>query len=440
MKPAFVFDPERCTGCEACRVACGNENGGGRDLGWRQVVTFNPARRPGFPTRHLSLACNHCERPACLAGCPAAAYRRDEATGAVLLDEGKCIGCRYCAWLCPYDVPRYSGASGTVTKCTFCAHRLAEGAAPACSEACPTGALTHGTREDAVAREPRWPGVAAMGLRPALVIVAREGRPVPSGPLPFRAPPRKIHPGSEWGLLLFTLVLPALVAWWGAGILKPSVAPSPLLVVATGLLATALAAAHLGRPLRAFRAISNVRSSWLSRELLLASGFLAAVAGEALSPAAVSRPLAWAALLLGTLALVSIDAVYRWIPRSGVGERSHSAEAVLTGLFLAGLAAGAPWLWGAGGALKGALLVRAFGRDSAAAERMSPLFVGIRGVLLLAACGSALADAGEPLRAVALALAGEAIDRVRFYLELEPASPLRLMHAGRSRPPGGGLR
>lgn len=437
VRAAFVFDPERCTGCEACRVACANENGGGVDLGWRQVVTFNPAHYPGLPTRHLSLACSHCERPACLEGCPAAAYRRDEATGAVLLDEAKCIGCRYCSWLCPYDVPRYLEASGTMTKCTFCSHRLVEGLAPACAQACPTGALAGGTR-DAVRGEPSWPWgptrPTSRALGPALVVTG--GAPIPAGTLPFRPPPRKIHPRSELGLVLFTLVLPALVAWWGAGMLRPSVAPSPFALVAAGLVAMGLSALHLGRPLRSPRALLNLKSSWLSRELALSTGFLVA--------AGLGAP-AWLVLVLGAAAVLSIDLVYRSIPQVGERAWAHSAEAWMTVPLLAGLLAGAPLLWAPAAALKLALLAGAFGSDEEGkAETMAPLFVSLRGVLLVGGCGAALAGPGGALLspavaptialalALALALSGELLDRIRFYLELEPASPLRLMYAGRT--------
>jgi Fe-S-cluster-containing dehydrogenase component len=106
MANSFLFDPNRCTGCGACRLACSIENQLEPERSWRRIDTFNRTRHPGVPLYHLSLACNHCAEPACMFACPALAYSRDEKSGAVLLDEGKCIGCRYCAWACPYDAPR----------------------------------------------------------------------------------------------------------------------------------------------------------------------------------------------------------------------------------------------------------------------------------------------------------------------------------------------
>ena len=78
MRGAFVFDPNRCTGCQACELACSIENQLGPDRSWRSVLTFNERALPGVPLFHLSLACNHCEEPACMHSCPALAYERDD--------------------------------------------------------------------------------------------------------------------------------------------------------------------------------------------------------------------------------------------------------------------------------------------------------------------------------------------------------------------------
>ncbi|MCK5489102.1 MAG: 4Fe-4S binding protein, partial [Gemmatimonadetes bacterium] len=107
MPSAFVFDPNRCTGCQACELACSIENELGPDRSWREVVTFNDASVPGVPRFHLSLACNHCAEPACMHSCPALAYEREASSGAILLDPDRCIGCRYCSWTCPYGAPRF---------------------------------------------------------------------------------------------------------------------------------------------------------------------------------------------------------------------------------------------------------------------------------------------------------------------------------------------
>ena len=87
----FVLDLARCTGCAACIIACTTENRPGDGIAWRAVTTFNPRRLPGAPVFHYSLACNHCLEPSCMAGCPADAYTKDAATGAVLIAQNRCI-------------------------------------------------------------------------------------------------------------------------------------------------------------------------------------------------------------------------------------------------------------------------------------------------------------------------------------------------------------
>ena len=76
----------------------------------------------------------------CVEACPTAAMNRDE-TGIVSIDQGKCMGCGYCEWACPYSAPQYQAGSGQMSKCDFCRDELKTGNAPACVAACPTGAM-----------------------------------------------------------------------------------------------------------------------------------------------------------------------------------------------------------------------------------------------------------------------------------------------------------
>jgi anaerobic selenocysteine-containing dehydrogenase/Fe-S-cluster-containing dehydrogenase component len=137
---AFLLDLGRCVGCGACVLACRLENGWSSVNPWRRVLPLNLRRRPGGPTYFLSVACHHCDRPACMDACPSRAYER-RADGGVVLDETRCIGCRYCEMACPFGAPRYDAARGVMTKCHLCHHRLDAGEPPACVAACPTDAL-----------------------------------------------------------------------------------------------------------------------------------------------------------------------------------------------------------------------------------------------------------------------------------------------------------
>ncbi len=172
-RAGFVVDLARCVGCGACVLACRLEHGWPASAPRRRVLTLNDRRHPAGPTYFLSLACHHCERPACVAACPSGAYER-QPDGIVQHREERCVGCRYCEMACPFGAPRFDADRGTVSKCDFCGERGNRGEAPACIAACPTEALLP-IRADAVAdanREdetPSMPGFEdSTGCRPSI--------------------------------------------------------------------------------------------------------------------------------------------------------------------------------------------------------------------------------------------------------------------------------
>ena len=109
------------------------------------------------PPVNISLACNHCKEAVCLNGCPSGSYFREPSTGAIVIDDQKCIGCRYCQWNCPYDAPKFNREKRIIGKCNLCYRGLQEGRLPACAVACPTGALNFGKlSETAIKNSPGW--------------------------------------------------------------------------------------------------------------------------------------------------------------------------------------------------------------------------------------------------------------------------------------------
>lgn len=166
----MVLDLTRCIGCNACTVACKIENGTPDDHYWCRVYTEETGTFPDVKTTYVPALCNHCADAPCVTVCPTgASYQRDD--GIVLIDPDKCIGCRACMTACPYAARFYLRKGildggyhsertdfeekkwelfqeGTVTKCTFCAHRVDQGLEPACVITCPTDARIFGDLDD----------------------------------------------------------------------------------------------------------------------------------------------------------------------------------------------------------------------------------------------------------------------------------------------------
>lgn len=152
---AFYYDQSACTGCKACQIACKDDNDLDVGILWRRVIDVQGgswAKQGNAWTHNIvsysfSLACNHCEEPICTEVCPASAIsKRDD--GVVLLDQDKCIGCRYCEWACPYAAPQYQTDKGKMSKCDFCVDYVDQGLPPACVAACPMRALDFGDVEE----------------------------------------------------------------------------------------------------------------------------------------------------------------------------------------------------------------------------------------------------------------------------------------------------
>jgi Fe-S-cluster-containing dehydrogenase component len=192
---ALVIDLNVCVGCHACVTSCKewntsgtagalpDENPYGRDPAgtfFNRVQTFEVGLYPNTQTVHFPKSCLHCEDPPCVPVCPTgASYKRAE-DGIVLVDYDKCIGCKYCAWACPYGARELDDQQKVMKKCTLCVDRIYDQALPAadrkpaCVAACPTGARIFGDIHDpdsAAARAIREQGGYALmpewGTRPA---------------------------------------------------------------------------------------------------------------------------------------------------------------------------------------------------------------------------------------------------------------------------------
>lgn len=137
----FFVDTTRCTNCRTCEIACKDFNDAAAGQRIRRVRTFEGGEFPKVFAYNISMSCNHCEDPICVKNCPARAYTKRVSDGIVVHDPERCIGCRYCTWLCPYGAPQYDPKAGRVKKCNLCLEEIGRGGSPICVTACPMRAI-----------------------------------------------------------------------------------------------------------------------------------------------------------------------------------------------------------------------------------------------------------------------------------------------------------
>lgn len=128
----FLIDTEKCIGCRTCEFACKNEKNR-KDTARRKVVSLS--LDGGNLFGHLSIACNHCQNPACMTVCPNACIKKTR-EGIVLLDASHCSGCKLCVNACPFQAITITPGTGKADKCDFCIDRQRRGEQPACVSAC----------------------------------------------------------------------------------------------------------------------------------------------------------------------------------------------------------------------------------------------------------------------------------------------------------------
>ena len=221
----MVIDLDRCTGCQACVMACKAENNvpavgakeakRGRVISWMQVLTETDEEHHGEKTRFIPRPCLQCDDPPCTKVCPVyATYRNPD--GIVAQIYARCIGCRFCLAACPYNAKYFNWHTyqkeqpgqnpdvsvrpkGVVEKCTFCHHRLQKAReralaekreldpndyVTACAQACPAQAIVFGDLSDPasavskLAASPRaFKLLEELGTKPKVIYLSEgEGR------------------------------------------------------------------------------------------------------------------------------------------------------------------------------------------------------------------------------------------------------------------------
>jgi len=278
---AFEVDLDVCSGCKACVTACHNLNGLDEGETWRAVGLLHGGSTAAPVQQTVTTACHHCLEPACMTGCPVGAYEKHPITGIVKHLDDQCIGCQYCTFTCPYEVPQYNAKLGIVRKCDMCSDRLGAGEAPACVQACPNEAIAITIIDKRQALEDAQGDAFLPGApSPAITVpttVYRTTKPVPRNLLPadfFRVVPAHRHAPLVIMLVLTqasvgAFVVEVIASRFLAQAVRDALQPAwSLAALAVGLAALGASVLHLGRPLYAFRAVIGLRTSWMSREIV----------------------------------------------------------------------------------------------------------------------------------------------------------------------------
>lgn len=281
---AFEVDLDACSGCKSCVAACHNLNGLDEGELWRNVGLLHGGAEQLPMLQHVTTACHHCIDPACMTGCPVLAYDKDPTTGIVRHLDDQCIGCQYCIFMCPYEVPQYNAAKGIVRKCDMCHDRLAVGEAPACVQSCPTQAISIRTVNiEAVIEESETNQFLPTAPDPSITLPTttyKTSKPFSRNVISadYFSANRQHSPMSLVIMLVLTqLSVGAFVVGqmlltgpWANPTMLSTIRPAYAFAgLAVGMIGMTAAMFHLGRPLYSFRAILGLRTSWLSREILV---------------------------------------------------------------------------------------------------------------------------------------------------------------------------
>jgi molybdopterin-containing oxidoreductase family iron-sulfur binding subunit len=222
----MVIDLDRCTGCEACVVACRVENNiptvgpeeaaKGRSMNWIRIDREFEGQFPDVKVTFRPVLCQHCDEAPCEPVCPVyATYHTEDGLNAQVYN--RCVGTRYCANNCPYTVrffnffdPKWDAPldkalnpevsirpRGVMEKCTFCVQRIRKGedkardekrdvrdgdVVPACVQTCPTQAMYFGNMADPESQVARLSKsnraerlLEELGTRPRVVYLTKAG-------------------------------------------------------------------------------------------------------------------------------------------------------------------------------------------------------------------------------------------------------------------------
>jgi len=131
MKFQFIVDPNLCTGCRTCELACSFTH----SIDGKPSITRIRPIDGGHKDLWVPVVCLQCDDAACVKSCLVDALRRNPETGAIELNQEVCVKCMACVAACPFGCAIFDSQHQMVVKCDLC------GGEPACAQFCPTKAL-----------------------------------------------------------------------------------------------------------------------------------------------------------------------------------------------------------------------------------------------------------------------------------------------------------
>ncbi len=128
----LAINPDPCTGCLNCMMACSQHRSGGADPDSSAIrVELEP-----FDGHHRIRFCRQCPTPACRAACRFDAIVAESGRGPWIVLADRCTGCGACVTACPFHAMMFSQISGKAFKCDLC------GGSPECVSACHFGVIS----------------------------------------------------------------------------------------------------------------------------------------------------------------------------------------------------------------------------------------------------------------------------------------------------------
>jgi Fe-S-cluster-containing hydrogenase component 2 len=133
MEKALVLYPERCTGCHSCEMICSLIHDDECNLALSRIGIVRT--NGGGSNENIPIVCQQCHDPICAKVCVMGAILRNEETGAVIVKEDLCVGCKTCIMVCPLGGVLFDYIKGCAMKCDLC------GGDPQCVKFCPYDAI-----------------------------------------------------------------------------------------------------------------------------------------------------------------------------------------------------------------------------------------------------------------------------------------------------------